>query len=56
MNIYSDYFDVIKEAVRADQSGVFPKGLAGVGNLSDSSKKPFQQLIIKYLKKNLLQV
>ncbi|GAA3748934.1 hypothetical protein GCM10022422_36920 [Flavobacterium ginsengisoli] len=51
MNIYSDYFDVIKEAVRADQSGVFPKGLAGVGNLSDSSKKTFSAINNKISKK-----
>lgn len=53
MNIYSDYFDVIKEAVRADQRGVFPKGLAGVGNLSDSSKITFSAINNKISKKEL---
>lgn len=51
MNIYSDYFDVIKEAVRADQNGVFPKGLAGVGNLSESSKMTFSAINNKISKK-----
>jgi adenylate cyclase len=53
MNIYSDYFDVIKEAVRADQSGVFPKGLAGIGNLSDSSKMTFSNINNKISRKEL---
>lgn len=53
MNIYSDYFDVIKEAVRADQNGIFPKGLAGVGNLSDSSKLTFSSINNKISRKEL---
>lgn len=53
MNIYSDYFDVIKEAVRADRNGIFPKGLAGVGNLSDSSKITFSAINNKISKKEL---
>lgn len=53
MNIYSDYFEVIKDAVRADQSGIFPKGLAGVGNLSESSKMTFSTINNKISRKEL---
>jgi len=51
MNIYSDYFDVIKEAVRADQSGFLPKGLSS--NLNDSSKMTFSAISNKISKKEL---
>lgn len=53
MNIYSDYLDVIKDAVNADRNGVFPKGLAGIGSLNESSKRTFSQLNNKIPQKQL---
>ncbi|RZK14907.1 MAG: hypothetical protein EOO43_15700, partial [Flavobacterium sp.] len=48
-----DYFDVIKEAVSADRTGAFPRGLAGVRNLSESAKMTFSSINNKISRKEL---
>lgn len=44
MNIYADYFDVIKEAVQADQRNLFSKGLSGVRPMNESYKATFSTI------------
>lgn len=53
MNIYSDYFNVIKEAVQADQRNTFSKGLSGVRPTNESYKATFSTINNKISDKEL---
>lgn len=53
MNIYADYFDVIKEAVQADQRSTFSKGLSGVRPMNESYKATFSTINNKISDKEL---
>lgn len=53
MNIYSDYFNVIKEAVQADQRNALSKGLSGARPINESYKATFSSIKDKISDKEL---
>lgn len=53
MNIYTDYFNVIKEAVQADQKNTLSKGLSGIRLSNESYKATFSTINNKISDKEL---
>lgn len=53
MNIYTDYFNVIKEAVQADQKNTLSKGLSGIRPSNESYKATFSSINNKISDKEL---